>query len=218
MTAVDAGLSLRRAPDGAVVYVARGMAVVTGPGGRVEVNSGEQATVKAAAAPKVEAVSFWDDWTGGMADQGGMAGAIGTGAGAIYGVDEGAVGGAATRRLELKSQSVRAVIRDGLSETEVDQVFFNPGERPVEGWYWFTVPERASVTGFALETDGVLVEGEFTERREAAAQYAAAKSTGHEPAILEWVDAQDVSSADLPGACGGDEASGAEVHRAAVGG
>ena len=28
----------------------------------------------------------------------------------------------------------------------MDQRFFNPGEREVEGWYWFTVPEGATST------------------------------------------------------------------------
>src|SRR6185436_12128296 len=115
-------------------------------------------------------------------------GPLGAGAGSIQGVDVGAPAGSPARRLEVSRQSVRAVVREGIAETEVDQTFFNPGERPVEGWFWFSVPEHASVTGFAVETDGVLIEGEFIEKREAAAQYAAAKAEGRAPAILEWVD------------------------------
>ena len=65
VTAVDAGLSLKKEADGALVYVARGMAVVSGPGGRVEVNAGEQASVKGAGAPKVEPVSRSTEWTKG---------------------------------------------------------------------------------------------------------------------------------------------------------
>jgi tetratricopeptide (TPR) repeat protein len=198
LTAADAGLSLRRGDDGAVtVYVARGMAVLTAPGGRVEVHAGTQAVARGAEPPKVAPVAFWDDWTGGMADQGGLV-RLGVGAGAIYGVDVGAPAGSAAQRLEIKRQLVRAVLRDGVSETEVDQTFFNPSERAVEGWYWFSVPERATVTGFAVETDGVLVEGEFIERREAAARYATAKATGHAPAILEWVDGRSYRARIYP--------------------
>ena len=51
------------------VYVARGLAHVSAPGGRVEVRAGERATVKAGAAPVVAPVAYWEDWTGGMADQ-----------------------------------------------------------------------------------------------------------------------------------------------------
>jgi len=188
VAAADAGLSIKSSADSVSVYVARGLAVVTGPGGRVEAGAGELALVKGTAAPEVKPVTFWEDWTGGMGDHGARGGSTNSGAGTIYGVDIGGTHGTPARTLEVARQSVRAVIRDGLAETEVDQTFFNPNTRPVEGWYWFSVPEGASVTGFALETDGVLVEGELTERSEAAAHYAAAVRSGHEPALLEWID------------------------------
>jgi len=198
VSAVDAGLSLKRTEAGAVVYVARGMAIVTGPGGRVEVNAGEQAVVEGSTAPKITPVAFWDDWTGGMADFDASVAAIGEGSGTIYGVDLGASAGSPARPLQIKQQSVRAVLRQGLGETEVDQTFFNPSPRPVEGWYWFVIPEGASVTGFAVETNGVLIEGEFIEKREAATKYAQAKSSGHAPAILEWVDGRSYRARIFP--------------------
>ncbi len=188
VSAVDSGLSVKLADSAAVIYVARGMAIVTGKGGRVEVNAGEQASVKGADAPRVAPLAFWDDWTGGMAEFAAGGSIPGAGTGTIYGVDDGAAPGSATRKLEISKQAVRAVVRNGLSETEVDQTFFNPGSRDVEGWYWFTLPNGASVTGFSVETDGVLVEGEFQEKKEAAQNYGTAKATGHAPAILEWVD------------------------------
>ena len=203
VSAADSGLSLRREADGAIAYVARGMAILSAKGGRVEVKAGEQATVKGGEAPRVAPLAFWDDWTGGMADAASGRGLPGAGGGTIYGVDEGAPSGSAARRLEIARQAVRATVREGLSETEVDQTFFNPGERPVEGWYWFTVPERATITGFAVETDGALVSGEFIEKKEAAAQYAAAKSSGHSPAILEWIDASTYRARIYPVPAGG---------------
>ncbi|RLB62547.1 MAG: hypothetical protein DRI90_08830, partial [Deltaproteobacteria bacterium] len=198
VAAVDAGLSMKRDGDTVAVYVARGLAVLTGPGGRVEVHAGELATVKGATAPKVEPLAFWDDWTGGMADFGGSVATIASGNGEIFATDRGGPKGKPAQRLQLKSQSVRAVIRNGLSETEVDQTFFNPGPRPVEGWYWFSVPEGASVTSFAVETNGQLVEGEFIERKEAAKQYGAAKRSGHAPAILEWIDSRTYRARIFP--------------------
>jgi Ca-activated chloride channel homolog len=204
VSAADAGLDVKR--DGATVtlYVARGMATLSAKAGRVEVKAGEQAKLEGEAAPAVSAVAFWDDWTGGMADFAPGSGIPGAGTGTIYGVDVGALAGAAAKKLEISRQAVRVELREGLSQTEVDQTFFNPGERAVEGWYWFSVPERASVTGFAVETDGVLVEGEFIERKEAAAQYEAAKSSGHSPAILEWVDARTYRARIYPVTAGGN--------------
>lgn len=203
VTAAEAGVAIRRDGADASVYVARGMATVTGKGGRAEVKAGEQGSVKGDGAPVVAALAFWDDWTGGMADFASGSGVPGAGAGTIYGVDVGAPPGSAAKRLEIGRQSVRAVVREGLSETEVDQTFFNPGERDVEGWYWFTVPDNASVTSFALETNGNLIEGEFIESKEAAAQYTAAKQTGHSPAILEWVDARSYRARIYPIRAGG---------------
>ncbi|WP_437925568.1 VIT domain-containing protein [Sorangium sp. So ce291] len=197
VSAADAGLSMRRSAEGVSVYVARGLAVVTAPGGRVEVHAGEQATVAGSAAPKVAPLAYWEDWTGGMGDHRPLAGE-GSGSGQIYGVDLQGAPGAPARTLEISRQAVRAVLRDGIAETEVDQTFSNPGGRQVEGWYWFTVPERAFVSSFAVETDGVLVEGEVIERKEAAQRYQAAVQTGHEPALLEWVDGRSYRARIFP--------------------
>ena len=198
VSAADSGLSVKLVDGSGVVYVARGMAIVTAKSGRVEVNAGEQATIAGAEAPRVAPLAFWEDWTGGMADFKSAAGTLGSGMGTIHGVDVGAPHGAKAKPLEISRQSVRAVVREGLAETEVDQTFFNPSERPVEGWYWFTVPRGASITSFSVETNGQLVEGEFIEKKEAARKYGAAKATGHAPAILEWVDARTYRARIFP--------------------
>lgn len=197
-SASDAGLSARRDGDDATVYVARGLSILTSPGGRVEVNAGERGTAHAKDAPTVSAVAFWQDWTGGMADQRPPRGAAGSGSGRIYGIDPFAASGSPARALGVARQSVRAVLRDGIAETEVDQTFSNPAGQPIEGWYWFTVPSDAIVTGFALETNGQLVEGEVIERREAAARYQAAVRRSSDPALLEWVDGRSYRARVFP--------------------
>jgi Ca-activated chloride channel family protein len=187
VSASDAGVSIKRDGKDLTVYVARGLAILTSPGGRVEITAGEQAIAKAEGKPTVTPVAFWQDWTGGMGDQHG-ARSVGSGTGRLYGLDPQAPTGAPARKLGIAKQVVKAVLRDGIAETEVDQTFSNPGSQPIEGWYWFTVPTTAMVTGFALETNGQLVEGEVIEKREAAAQYGNAMRQGNDPALLEWVD------------------------------
>ncbi|NMB76258.1 MAG: VWA domain-containing protein [Myxococcales bacterium] len=199
--ASDAGLSVSALAGGAQVYVARGLATVSAPGGRVDVHAGEQAQAPASGEPKVAPVAYWEDWTGGLADHP-LVGS-GAGAGQIFGVDPQAAPGTPAARLEVARQAVRVVIRAGLAETEVDQTFFNPSERPLEGWYWFTLPAGASVTGFAVEQNGALIEGEFIERREAAARYTQAASSGHAPALLEWLDGRSYRSRIFPVPAGG---------------
>jgi hypothetical protein len=196
--ASDAGLSVRRDGGDATVYVARGLAILTSPGGRVEVNAGERGTAHAKDAPAVGPVAFWQDWTGGMADERPGHGAAGNGSGRIYGIDPFAPPGAPARALGVAKQAVHAVLRSGIAETEVDQTFSNPGGQAIEGWYWFTVPADAVVTSFALETNGQLVEGEVIEKREAAAKYAAAVRQANDPALLEWVDGRSYRARIFP--------------------
>jgi Ca-activated chloride channel homolog len=198
VSASDAGLSIARHGDDATVYVARGLAILTSPGGRVEINAGTQGSIAGASAPKVAPVAFWQDWTGGMGDARAVRGAGGSGSGRIYGLDPNALSGTPAKRLGIAKQVVHAVLRDGVAETEVDQTFSNPGGQPIEGWYWFTVPSNATVTSFALENNGNLVEGEVIERHEAAARYQAAVRQAVDPALLEWVDGRSYRARIYP--------------------
>jgi Ca-activated chloride channel homolog len=197
VSASDAGLSIKKEDGGFSVYVARGLAILTSPGGRIEIGAGEQGIAKGGAKPTVAAVKFWNDWTGGLGDQRASR-FVGSGTGRLYGLDPNASAGAPARKLGIAKQVVKAVVRDGIAETEVDQTFSNPGATPIEGYYWFTVPATATVTGFALETNGQLVEGEVIERREAAARYEAAMRTANDPALLEWVDGRTYRARIFP--------------------
>jgi len=196
VSAAGTGLELTLAGSVVTVYVAHGLATVEAPGGRVEVQAGERATVNGKDAPQVKPVTFWEDWTGGMADH--AAATAMAGAGTLYGVDFGGAPGTAAQTLEISHQSVRAVIRDGLAETEVDQTFFNPGGRALEGWYWFSIPLGAHVTGFALDSNGTLIEGEVIERNEAKRHYEQAAAAGNQPALLEWVDGRTFRARIFP--------------------
>ena len=198
VSASDSGLSIRRSGDDVNVYVARGLSILTSPGGRVEINAGEEGTAKGGQKPTIAPVAFWQDWTGGMGDQRAAHGSAGSGSGRLYGMDPNAPPGAPAKKLGIAKQVVKAVVRDGVSETEVDQTFSNPGGSPIEGYYWFTVPLTATVTSFALETNGVLVEGEVVEKREAAARYAAAVKAANDPALLEWVDGRTYRARIFP--------------------
>ena len=198
VTASDAGIDVKLEGETITVYVARGLATLTSPGGHVEVNAGQQAVANKTDAPKISPVAFWDDWTGGMGDARSAHGGVGSGSGRIYGIDPFAAPGSPAFSLGISKQVVRVVIRDGVAETSVDQTFSNPGSRPTEGWYWFTVPTDAHVTSFALETNGQLIEGEMIEKREALGRYGAAVNAGQDPALLEWVDGRSYRARIYP--------------------
>lgn len=194
----EGGASLELAGDEARVYVAEGLAVVSGPGGRREVGAGEQAVIAGQAEPEVRAVAFWDDWTGGMGDRSGLGGSVAAGSGSLYAVDRSAPAGSPALPLQIQGQTVEVVVRDDVAETRVDQRFFNPSSRDVEGYYWFTIPEGSQLVSFALETNGQLVEAEVVERKQAAATYEAAVRRANDPALLEWVDDRTVRARIFP--------------------
>jgi tetratricopeptide (TPR) repeat protein len=197
VSAAGAGLDLRRTGERVEVYVARGFAVVAAPGGRTEVQAGEKVTIQGKGAPKVGAVSFWEDWTGGMADRTLQAGVGGAGTGRIYAINRGRPG-SPPQELEVRAQHVRVLIRKGISRTIVDQRFFNPGSAPVEGYYWFTIPEGAAVDRFALDVNGTLVDGEVAERKQARGAYEAAIRQTVDPALLEWIDGRTYRARIFP--------------------
>ncbi|PRQ03024.1 Vault protein inter-alpha-trypsin [Enhygromyxa salina] len=194
----DGGASLTRSGDEVEIYVAEGLAIVTAPGGRTEVDPGERATISGAGAPVVEPVKFWDDWTGGMGDHSATATSPWVGTGSVYAIDHMAGFGAEALPLAIQRQTVEVAIDEQVAETEVDQVFFNPSGSEVEGWYWFTVPEGAMIVGFALETDGELVEAEVVERTRATQTYEATIRRRVDPALLEWIDARTVRARIYP--------------------
>lgn len=194
----EGGASLRIDDDETSVYVAAGLAIVDGAAGRREVAAGERAVLGDDGAPTVEAVAFWEDWTGGMGDRSALGRTGALGSGALFAVDRSAPAGSPALPLAIQRQTVKVAFADALAETMVDQRFFNPSNRPVEGWYWFTIPEGAQLVGFTLETDGRLVDGEIVERHDAAAKYERAVVRNNDPALLEWIDARTVRARIFP--------------------
>jgi tetratricopeptide (TPR) repeat protein/Mg-chelatase subunit ChlD len=198
VTASGAGFELSANDKQVGVYVARGLAVVNSPKGRKEVASGEKAVVDAVSKmPEVKPMDYWEDWTGGMADRELIAGMGGAASGRIFGIDR-SNPGSEPKELQIQRQDVTVIIKDGIAHTTVDQVFFNPGSENLEGWYWFTVPEEASVERFALEVNGSLVEGEMVERKQAAQAYEEAVQKAFDPALLEWVDGRTFRARIFP--------------------
>lgn len=135
----------------------------------------------------VSPATLWDDWTGGLVQPGPAGAAVAPGLGMLEARVPDEIGMArwplVIRRLEV---SVR--IEGPLAITEVTEEFFNPASDTVEGLYRVSVPEGAVLQRFAVDRNGVLVDGYVREQAAARAAYEALVYRGstEDPALLEW--------------------------------
>jgi tetratricopeptide (TPR) repeat protein len=89
------------------------------------------------------------------------------------------------QELAIEELSVRSAIEGVFSLTEMEIVFRNPHGRRMEGRFTATLPEGATVSRFAKEVDGRLMEGEVVERVRANRVYAEILHQMRDPALLE---------------------------------
>lgn len=90
-------------------------------------------------------------------------------------------------QLVIRYHMVDVEITDQVAVTKVDQVFYNPNEYAVEGYYTFPIPPGAVVSNFKLWIDGEAVEGKVLEAGAARSQYEEIVRTLRDPALLEYV-------------------------------
>jgi Ca-activated chloride channel family protein len=90
--------------------------------------------------------------------------------------------------LEIKEQTVRVTINNGVAVTDVEQVFLNTENRVVEALYTFPVPKSASVANFSMWIGGQEMIGEVIEKERARQIYESYKQVRRDPGLLEQVD------------------------------
>jgi tetratricopeptide (TPR) repeat protein len=89
------------------------------------------------------------------------------------------------QELILEELSARTAIHGMLSLTELEFRFRNPRSRVIEGRFSCTLPPNASISRFAKEVNGHLVEGEVVERLRANQVYEQYLHVMRDPALLE---------------------------------
>ncbi|HEU4455151.1 MAG TPA: VIT domain-containing protein, partial [Longimicrobium sp.] len=87
--------------------------------------------------------------------------------------------------LVLERLDVRTAVHGMLALTEVEMRFRNPRERTMEGRFSAVLPEGATVSRFAKEVEGRLMEGEVVERQRAHRVYDEILHEMRDPAMLD---------------------------------
>jgi len=89
--------------------------------------------------------------------------------------------------LAVRNHQVTCDIVDGVAVTRVDQTFYNPNPRQVEGTYIFPLDDDIALKKFSMFVDGKEIQGQVLERDEARRTYEAIVHTRRDPALLEYV-------------------------------
>lgn len=88
--------------------------------------------------------------------------------------------------LAVRYHHVTVKIVDQVAVTHVDQVFFNPNDRAIEGDYFFPLPAEAAVSGFTLWIDNEPIKGQVLDADQARQKYNDIVRSLRDPALLEY--------------------------------
>ncbi len=87
--------------------------------------------------------------------------------------------------LPMRKLDVDVVIENGVARTTIDQTFYNPTYRTLEGVYSFPLPSGAAISRLAMYVDGTLMEGGIVERQRGREIYESIVYRRRDPALLE---------------------------------
>jgi len=87
----------------------------------------------------------------------------------------------------LEELTVGVEILGLISETRLTMTFYNPHNRVMEGELTFPLPQGATVTGYALDVDGLLVDGVAVEKEKARQVFETEVRRGIDPGIIEQI-------------------------------
>ncbi|HOV14941.1 MAG TPA: VIT domain-containing protein [Spirochaetota bacterium] len=88
--------------------------------------------------------------------------------------------------LEVKNHNVDVKINELIAETNIDQTFYNPSKRSLEGTYLFPVPKGAVIKKFSMFINGVEAKAELLDATKARKIYEDIVRQQLDPAILEY--------------------------------
>jgi Ca-activated chloride channel family protein len=90
------------------------------------------------------------------------------------------------RPLDIARVEIDASVLGYAARTRMTLTFSNPGERAVAGNLYFPLPAGASVSGYALDVGGVMVDGVVVEKTQGRQVYRTVMARGIDPGIVEW--------------------------------
>lgn len=88
--------------------------------------------------------------------------------------------------LETRLTKVETAIVEQMATTSIEQVFYNPGDRQLEGFFLFPVPKDVVINKFTMFINGKETEAELLDAAKARQIYEQIVRRVEDPALLEY--------------------------------
>ena len=100
--------------------------------------------------------------------------------------------------LGLASLRTEVRIFGSVAETTTTMTFANPTARAMEGDLYFPLPEGATISGYALDINGVMVDGVAVEKHEARRVFEEVVRHGIDPGLVQWTKGNNFQTRVFP--------------------
>jgi Ca-activated chloride channel family protein len=88
--------------------------------------------------------------------------------------------------LEARSLKVETSIKDQMAFTKIEQIFYNPTNANLEGYFLFPVPKGCVIKNFSMDINGKQMEAELLDATKARQIYEDIVRKLKDPALLEY--------------------------------
>ncbi|MHC4399206.1 MAG: VIT domain-containing protein [Planctomycetota bacterium] len=85
-----------------------------------------------------------------------------------------------------------------VAETTTTMTFYNPMDRVMEGDLYFPLPEGATVSGYALDVEGRMVDGVIVEKHKGREVFEKIVRQGIDPGLIEWTRGNNFKTRVFP--------------------
>jgi len=103
-----------------------------------------------------------------------------------------------SQKLPLSALHVETRILGFIAETKMTMTFENPHDRVLAGDLYFPLPEGSTVSGYALDVKGVLIDGVVVEKHKGRQVYEKIVRMGIDPGLVEWVKGNSFKTRVFP--------------------
>lgn len=91
-----------------------------------------------------------------------------------------------SKPLQISKVDIEVQIHGFIAETRMTLVFQNPQDRPLAGDLYFPLPVGATVSGYALDVNGAMVDGVVVDKDKGRQVFEKETRKGVDPGLVEW--------------------------------